>query len=593
MKPQYFSFIGFPFRRIVPFAARVFLLFLLPIDAGLAEYTTSQTNIGMKPMQFVLMRDARAGCAPTCAEWIAAQGKIVPGTAAQFNGVLRSIGSRKLPIFIDSHGGSVEDAMTMGRALRSKHLDVVVTKSELIPCVSGDKACRGANADGSQPGVPHGVGALCASACVLVLAAGEKRDVAAWAFVGVHQIIMQETLTRTERLFRIVYRRVGNEREVLSRTFIGVRPISKRSFVVKAGKSTYDNVAAYLSAMGISPGLIPLMQATPASGIHWMTAGELQTTRTVTDRIDGGYLIGLIETKGAAPASLASIETRRARERAYLVLAPERAGEKAKPIVGTVDWFLDQPKGASVAAAVLRAEVDIPEAKLKFTMRMQKAQPADTEASQIMQMAFTLAPDGLVPSIFEISMPQARDLSPPQNFDLDGSLLRISPTAYKVRLADKEANSLLNESMVEARPWLVVPMLIAGVRNAGLYLEHAGSGQALIEQAFRDWQTLPPRPAPPPPPQNPDPRQPPQFKDDTPLHAGLFVDGTPEEANDVWRRAIALSRFSRVDSVSNREAAAEMFRRLDLIEQRDGVILVGDPAPAVGHGQQAILPETK
>lgn len=75
-------------------------------------------------LRVAVVRNAFPGCEPNCEEWISAEGKIEPGSLGQFRRVLNSIGSRQLPIFINSAGGSVNTAIEIGKFIRAKGLEI-------------------------------------------------------------------------------------------------------------------------------------------------------------------------------------------------------------------------------------------------------------------------------------------------------------------------------------------------------------------------------------------------------------------------------------------------------------------------------------
>ncbi|MEL6947941.1 MAG: hypothetical protein AAFO73_09955 [Pseudomonadota bacterium] len=101
------------------------------------------------PMQFVMGADGRAS----------AVGTIDPGAFDRLKTFVKSQGEKLSEITLHSPGGSVRDALAMGRALREAGISTAVAA--------------------------HG---YCASACPLVLASGLYRRVGREAFVGVHQI---------------------------------------------------------------------------------------------------------------------------------------------------------------------------------------------------------------------------------------------------------------------------------------------------------------------------------------------------------------------------------------------------------------------
>ncbi len=88
-----------------------------------------------------------------------AKGTITPGTAARFAAEIDKRGDYVKTVVLSSPGGSVSDALAMGRLIRARKLD---TKVE---------------ANG-----------LCASSCPLVFAGGVQRLAEAGATIGVHQV---------------------------------------------------------------------------------------------------------------------------------------------------------------------------------------------------------------------------------------------------------------------------------------------------------------------------------------------------------------------------------------------------------------------
>jgi hypothetical protein len=95
---------------------------------------------------------------------LTAVGTITPGTAGRLAEELARRGDYVETVALDSPGGSVQDALAMGRLIRERRLGTAV-----------------------EPG------ALCASSCPLVLAGGVERRAAADAAVGVHQITTVKT----------------------------------------------------------------------------------------------------------------------------------------------------------------------------------------------------------------------------------------------------------------------------------------------------------------------------------------------------------------------------------------------------------------
>ena len=210
---------------------------------------------GEPPMRFVRVSSADAACEPNCPEWLSAEGRIEPGSAAAFAEAINRLGPRRLPILIHSPGGSVTDAMAMGKLVRARGLAVAVARTLLRNCSETAPRCP----DG--PGTAITSGAICASACALVLAGGVERLVGPVPLVGVHQIttVVKETeglahLTSTRRFY-------------------------EQGWVDAA-------VMDYLTAMGVGDPVMALMRRTPAASVHWLSLADLKASRLATLALD-------------------------------------------------------------------------------------------------------------------------------------------------------------------------------------------------------------------------------------------------------------------------------------------------------------------
>jgi hypothetical protein len=102
-----------------------------------------------KPMTFSLAQNGR----------LIATGMIAPGSAAAFAAEVNARGEYIKTIVLNSPGGSVGDALEMGRLIRTKAFTTEVEKEK-----------------------------ICVSSCPLVFVGGVKRIAGANAIIGVHQV---------------------------------------------------------------------------------------------------------------------------------------------------------------------------------------------------------------------------------------------------------------------------------------------------------------------------------------------------------------------------------------------------------------------
>ncbi|MDQ0391186.1 hypothetical protein [Labrys monachus] len=226
-------------------------------------------------MRVIIVHSDEAGCAPGCAAWISAEGRITADTPALFERAFAAMAPRKLPILIVSNGGLIESALKIGHMIRQRHLDVAVSATWLQACPKGDKTCREGALTG-RLGEPHGNAAYCASACVYILAAGERRIVSYDVGVGLHEAsatIVHEEIEHVP-VVDPLGRRMGYRSKVLSSYSTEGAPRS----------GSYDRWAAYFRTMGIRGDLVALMHKATPEQVHWMTMAELDSTGLATDR---------------------------------------------------------------------------------------------------------------------------------------------------------------------------------------------------------------------------------------------------------------------------------------------------------------------
>ena len=244
-----------------------------------------------------LVRLADAACEPSCPEWIAIEGKIEVGAADAFKSLLKDIGNRKLPVFVDSGGGSVPDAMDMGRMIRAHGLDVVVTRTEFVSCKGDDAACRKRTVNDRVLGVPRTAGSVCASSCGFLIASGVHRNVGISTLVGVHQITSFQITQKIYRQYE-VQRAYRNGRIVeIDRRVVSEKRGEKQTVPTATKDETYVKIAKYFAEMGVDKSVMPLLTGAPAKTMHWLSRSELATTSMMTDPVAGEAIIADLSHK--------------------------------------------------------------------------------------------------------------------------------------------------------------------------------------------------------------------------------------------------------------------------------------------------------
>ncbi|MCC0036726.1 MAG: hypothetical protein H6887_15850 [Hoeflea sp.] len=267
----------------IALAASGFLVSASGAQAGAAEKVPS------REMVFSIVRKSDSACEPDCPEWIAADGDIRESTETAFKAILEQVGSRDLPLLINSFGGRVDVAMAMGRLIRERNMTVEVARTDYRLCEPWDNTCKPDFKDGAYSGYANLTFGVCNSACPILLAGGVRRIAGPFARVGVHQIVT--TRERYRNKYKVYQERLSNgstvtKRELVERKKIGtVRSTELRGSL----RSELEN---YLSAMNVKPALIELMLSTPPEDIRYLSLEELKSLGVVTDIHEIERLVG-------------------------------------------------------------------------------------------------------------------------------------------------------------------------------------------------------------------------------------------------------------------------------------------------------------
>ncbi|RYH06354.1 hypothetical protein [Tropicimonas sp. IMCC6043] len=161
-------------------------------------------------------------------EVILVTGQIEPGDGRRFDGFLAGLKDPPSLIALNSPGGVVEEALSIGRAVRNLEADTI-----MLP------------------------GALCLSACPYILAAGTERQVSLQSAVGLHQHYYETP---------------------------GYMPVFLAVEGIQAGQG---RTMEYLIEMGIDPGVMLYSLATPPDEIYVLIEEELIESRMAT-KVFGG-----------------------------------------------------------------------------------------------------------------------------------------------------------------------------------------------------------------------------------------------------------------------------------------------------------------
>ncbi len=245
----------------------VFSGFAAALDKqGSAEATVEARK---QPMRFSWI-----ACEPHCGGWINAVGLVTGETPKAFDDFAAGRDLAGATVVLDSGGGSVNDAIALGRRWRELGVRTTVGSSVVVGTVTGDRAAVLSEA-------------YCESMCVFVLLSGKTRYVPERAHVRVHQIWMGDraadarAASYTAEDLMIVERDIGR-------------------------------LAKYTFEMGGSGDLLHLaLSIPPWEALHELSPAELRSTSLVTtDRV-----ADVLPTGEVAEAPVADLVTKPVQDR--------------------------------------------------------------------------------------------------------------------------------------------------------------------------------------------------------------------------------------------------------------------------------------
>jgi hypothetical protein len=227
------------------------------------------------PVAFFIAHGAPNSCGPGCDTWIAGVGRIDDEAPAHLRRVLEQAGKRKLPIYFQSPGGNMREAMEIGRMLRSRGLVAGVARTlpqGCWPAQPFDACSKAMQEKPTEPAVLVETGASCLSACPFALIGASTRLIEPTTQIGVH-----EGLAYFKRTNGITGRRLELALEKL--------------------ESKWDReYSRYIAEMGIDKGLFTVVKQTPWAKMHYLTRAELiDFGIDRREGVLGGWKVGMLD----------------------------------------------------------------------------------------------------------------------------------------------------------------------------------------------------------------------------------------------------------------------------------------------------------
>ena len=335
----------------------------------------------------------------------------------------------------------------------------------LTDCGRGDAACTARLRAGRHPGYLAAGVAACASACILVLAAGTDRSVPPNSYVGVHQMVMHQTLRHVINTFRVMRRMVVGRAVEISRTLIATRPVSTTMVQSAAPETLYSKVDRYLLAMGIGESIMPLMRSAAPSSIHWMSPEELSATRISTDSLDAATLVA----RGGAPKP---------------TLLANALVQNTMPLAvegRLVTWSVTRAAVASDGSGctAITARADLPQLHLQASLRFGPASQTSGNGST-MDLRFSPLDGPAAELVTAVGSVEFRRYVEWSGLRIGGSAIRLRNGGFETEVsAPQKADAVWTAAV---SPWIALGLTLA----SGKVIE-ANFPIGVIREEIQQW----------------------------------------------------------------------------------------------------------
>ncbi len=177
---------------------------------------------------------------------------------------------------------------------------------------------------------------------------------------------------------------------------------------------------------------------------------------------------------------------------ARAILYEEDASSNGNSFVGSVVWRatpVKAPAGQSGDVAI-RAEVEIPERRMKLTLVLRRNFDAALPANHFVELNFGLPPDFPGFGIDQVPGLLMKPDDTARGTPLTGLSTKTADTSFRIALSNIEEYRAKNLALLRDNAWISIPIVYSTRARAILAIEK-GAGSAIFEDALAAWNHNP------------------------------------------------------------------------------------------------------
>jgi hypothetical protein len=136
---------------------------------------------------------------------------------------------------------------------------------------------------------------------------------------------------------------------------------------------------------------------------------------------------------------------------------------------------------------VVRATVDVPDAKMSLSLLLRRNQDQTLPASHTIELAFTTAPGDPTRTVRDVGLLQFKNEETVRGTPVAGLPVPVKENLFLIGLSNLASDVERNTELMLRRNWIDLPIRFTSGQRAILSFEKGLAGEQVLNEAFRQW----------------------------------------------------------------------------------------------------------
>jgi type II secretory pathway pseudopilin PulG len=162
---------------------------------------------------------------------------------------------------------------------------------------------------------------------------------------------------------------------------------------------------------------------------------------------------------------------------------------RGRQYVGQAVWRTDQVGGSNGQSSdiAVRADVEIPDRKLKMTFMFRRNKDSSLPASHTVELIFVVPPDFVDGGIDKVQGILMKSNEQARGTPLAGLTVKVTDGFFMAGLSNVDADRARNMQLLKERAWFDIALIYANQHRAIIAMEKGPAGERAFSGAFAAW----------------------------------------------------------------------------------------------------------